>query len=207
MRVAEAADGRAALASMARNEPDLVVLDIGMPGMDGFQTCRAIREGSDVPILFLTARDDEIDRVLSFELGGDDHVCKPFSPRELVLRLRAILKRRDPLPSPPELRVDDVVCHADLVMIPAQHSCSLGGKPVSLTGTEFGVLLCLLRAPAQIRTRGQLIAAVYGPNTSLSDRTIDSHLRNIRQKALALGYDDVIETIHGVGVKLGPCSA
>jgi len=200
MRVTEHADGKSALSKLTSDAPDLVVLDIGMPGMDGFQTCREIRQHSQVPILFLTARDDEIDRVLSFELGGDDHVSKPFSPRELLLRIRAILRRRDVVDTR-----EEVLRFEDLEMIPAQHLCRLDGRNVSLTGIEFGVLATLLRAPAQIRSRNQIIEAVYGSNTNLSDRTVDSHLRNIRQKALALGYDDIIETVHGIGVKLGRC--
>ena len=200
LTVAEAQDGAAALALLPSARPDLIILDIGMPELDGLETCREVRKTSDVPILFLTARDDEIDRVLSFELGGDDHVTKPFSPRELVLRVRAILKRQS-VPS----EAQEKLSFADLTMVPSSHSCTLGGINLPLTGTEYGVLKTLLGGSARVFTRNQLIEAVYGPNTSLSDRTLDSHLRNIRQKAQALGYGDVIETVHGVGVRLGTC--
>jgi two-component system OmpR family response regulator len=197
----EAANGQAGIAKMATLRPDLIVLDIGMPEMDGFQTCKAIRRSSDVPILFLTARDDEIDRVLGFELGADDFVAKPFSPRELVLRIKAILARAKPA------QVATTLQNGALSMDKAAHSALLNGEELVLTGIEYNVLYALLQAPERVLSRAQLIAAVYGPNTYLSDRTVDSHIRNIRQKSQTLGYSDVIVTVHGVGVRLGGCNA
>ena len=197
--VKEAANGQAALAALPRVQPHLMVLDIGMPEMDGFETCKAIRRKSDLPILFLTARDEEIDRVLGFELGADDFVPKPFSPRELVLRIKAILARARGVQEP------ETLSHRDLTMEKGAHTAQIADAALVLTGIEFSVLYALLQAPGRVLSRNQLIDAVYGPNTYLSDRTVDSHIRNIRHKAAALGCSDVIATVHGVGVKLGAC--
>ena len=199
MAVSEASNGQAALAALPTVQPELMVLDVGMPEMDGFETCKAIRRSYTLPILFLTARDEEIDRVLGFELGADDFVPKPFSPRELVLRIKAILARAKGGGDPTALM------HNDLSIDKPKHEAHLGEDPLVLTGIEYGVLHALLQAPDRVLSRNQLIAAVYGANTYLSDRTVDSHNRNVRQKAAALGYPDVIATVHGVGVKLGTC--
>lgn len=197
---AEAATGLEALTRFADQIADLVVLDIGMPDMDGLETCRELRRTSAVPILFLTARDDEIDRILGFQLGGDDYVTKPFSPRELVLRIRAILAR-----SAASVAVDKTTTVDDLQLDEDGHRCTLAEAGMQLTGIEFSVLLVLAKAPDRVFSRTQLIERVYGQNTYLSGRTVDSHIRNIRQKARALGYPDLIQTVHGVGVKLGLC--
>ena len=194
----EAANGQTALTHIGREAIDLVVLDIGMPQMDGFDCCKAIRASSRVPILFLTAQEDEVDRVLGFQLGADDFVPKPFSPRELVLRIKAILARGVPSRT-------EALIHGDLVLNAASHSCVLGGAEMALTATEFSLLEMFLRAPQQVFDRNQLITGIYGPNSALSGRTLDSHLRNLRAKATALGCDDLIATIHGVGLKLGQC--
>lgn len=194
----EAANGQAALTEVARSSIDLVVLDIGMPHMDGFECCKAIRAKSTVPVLFLTAQEDEVDRVLGFQLGADDFVPKPFSPRELVLRIKAILARGKPL-------VDNILRHGDLTLHPSAHHCTLGEEVMALTAREFAVLELLLRSPQQVFDRNQLISGVYGPNSDLSGRTLDSHVRNLRAKATALGCDDLIATIHSVGLKLGSC--
>lgn len=194
----EAANGQAALTKLARETVDLVVLDIGMPRMDGFECCKAIRATSNVPVLFLTAQEDEVDRVLGFQLGADDFVPKPFSPRELVLRIKAILARGKPM-------ADEALHHGDLALHAASHHCALGSAPMALTAREFAVLELLLRAPQQVFDRNQLISAVYGPHSDVSGRTLDSHIRNLRAKAAALGCDDLIATIHSVGLKLGSC--
>ncbi|RLJ59548.1 two-component system OmpR family response regulator [Litoreibacter meonggei] len=200
MQVSEATNGAAALIAQRRNPADLIVLDIGMPELDGFETCQALRKFSKVPVLFLTARDDEIDRVLGFQLGGDDYVTKPFSPRELVLRIKAILSR---------VRADDELSqskHGDLVLKHNAHEAILGSQELELTSIEFSVLTALVSRPDQVFTRDQLITAVYGHNVTLSDRTVDSHVRNLRQKARKVGYVDIIRTIHGVGLRLGTCT-
>lgn len=199
MRTTEASNGRAALTHVGRETIDLVLMDIGMPQMDGFECCKAIRARSNLPILFLTAQDDEIDRVLGFQLGADDFVAKPFSPRELVLRIRAILARgRLTVPE----RMQNGVLELDI----AGHACRIGGADMDLTATEFQLLGTLLRRPDQVHDRSTLIQALYGANTTLSGRTIDSHVRNIRAKAAQNGCQDIITTVHGVGLKLGACT-
>ncbi|WP_282121315.1 response regulator transcription factor [Ruegeria atlantica] len=199
-RTTEASTGQDALEVFSNTPADLVVLDIGMPEMDGLEACRELRKSSTVPILFLTARDDEIDRILGFQLGGDDYVTKPFSPRELVLRVKAILARSADIKSP-----DDVTVFQDLQLDHSAHRCTLAEAEVQLTGIEFAVLSILAKTPSRVYARAHLIELVYGHNTYLSGRTVDSHIRNIRQKARTLGYPDLIQTVHGVGVKLGVC--
>ncbi|MEP1968017.1 MAG: response regulator transcription factor [Marinomonas sp.] len=196
---AEASNGQSAVTHVTREDIDLVVLDIGMPQMDGFDCCKQIRMHSNVPILFLTAQDDEVDRVLGFQLGADDFVSKPFSPRELVLRIKAILARGKSAPV-------SALSHGALSMDSLRHSCSIAGMELGLTATEFSLLAILLATPEQVYDRNQLIQQIYGPNSTMSGRTVDSHLRNIRGKAKELGCRDILVTVHGVGVKLGPCS-
>ncbi|WP_299838713.1 response regulator transcription factor [uncultured Paracoccus sp.] len=197
--VITAADGSQALTHAAREIPDLIVLDVGLPEMDGFETCRRLRARSEVPILFLTARDDEIDRVLGLELGADDYVTKPFSPRELVARVRAIL-RRSAAPAAPA-RLD----HGRLSLDAHTRSCRVGTKEVALTATEFGLLLRLMRDPARLTPRAELVAGIWGARSLISDRTLDSHLRNLRRKLAEKGCAEAIDTVHGQGMRMGPC--
>lgn len=199
LRSVEAANGRAALTEFGRGQVDLVVLDIGMPGMDGFAVCKELRARSDVPILFLTAQDEEVERILGFELGADDFVGKPFSPRELMLRIRAILARG-------KLASEKTLAHGRLVLNPGLHQAHLGAEALSLTATEFSLLSFLFHHKGQVFDRNRLIDAVYGGNVHLSGRTVDSHIRNIRAKAADLGCADIIETVRGVGVRLGSCA-
>ncbi len=202
MTVTEARDGREGLARFAADKPDLIILDIGMPELDGLEVCRQIRKSSNVPILFLTARDDEIDRVLGLEIGGDDYVTKPFSPRELVARVNVILRRvtvRDMDEKPVAL------AQGALSIDPAQHVAAFAGAPLRLTAIEFGILKAFLNRPTAVFSREQIMSAAYQLNIQVSDRTIDSHIRNIRAKLAAVACDNVIETIHGVGFKLGRC--
>lgn len=194
-----ASDGQLALTHTARENPDLIVLDIGLPELDGFEVCRRIRMKSDVPILFLTARDDEIDRILGLEMGADDYVIKPFSPRELVARVRTILKRTHGASR------DTLLRHGALAIDPARHACQANGIDVSLTATEFALLHQLIERPGQVRSRAQLIEAVWGLRSPVSDRTLDSHLRNLRRKLGDAGFGDAVETVHGVGMRLGRC--
>jgi two-component system OmpR family response regulator len=198
----EAADGEAALAEIALSAPDLVVLDINMPRMDGIEVCRRIRAQGDLPVLFLSSRDDEIDRVLGMELGADDYVVKPFSPREVVARVAAILRRMARRPAPPT---------------PGRFACGRlsldadgwrahwGEIEVPLTVTEFSIVRTLADAPRRVFTRDAIIDRVHGPGFAMTDRTIDSHIRNLRAKFAAAGGTDVIETRAGVGYQLGPC--
>ncbi|SMY06147.1 response regulator transcription factor [Flavimaricola marinus] len=197
--VVEAADGAAGLAA-ALEGPDLVVLDIGLPEMDGREVCRQLRKTSEVPVLFLTAEGDEIDRVVGLELGADDYVTKPFSPRELVARCRAILKRAAPVAAEAE-----GVAHGVLALDRGRHEARVGPVSVPLTAREMEILERLIARPDQVIPRPTLVDLVYGTNVHVSDRTVDSHLRNLRAKLAGAGCPDAIETVHGVGVRMGPC--
>ena len=204
MQVVEATDGVEALARAAETKPDLVVLDINMPAMDGLEVCRRLRAESEVPILFLSSRDDEIDRVLGIEMGADDYVVKPFSPREVVARSNAIL-RRTAGRSGGETTASLQVTHGMLSLDSDAWEARWATTPVSLTVTEFGLLKALSSAPGRIFTRDNLIDHLRGPGFAVTDRTIDSHIRNLRRKFSEVGGNDVIETRTGVGYRLGPC--
>ena len=204
MKTAAVSDGAAALRAIERRTPDLVVLDIGMPEMDGLEVCRRLRQTSNVPVLFLSARDEEIDRILGLEIGGDDYVTKPFSPRELVARVNVILRRLSPRNG--EAKAGPAaLSQGGLLLDPEQHVATFSGTPLKLTAIEFGILRAFLARPTSVFNREQLMRAAYQLNIQVSDRTIDSHIRNIRAKLAALNCDNVIETIHGVGFKLGRC--
>lgn len=203
MTISTAQNGQEALRLFDRNLHQLVVLDIGMPEMDGLEVCRQIRKTSDTPILFLSARDEEIDRILGLEIGGDDYVTKPFSPRELVARVNAILRRARPAPA----AATKTVSQGGLTIDPDAHSVSFAGQAVSLTALEFAILRTLMARPGSVFTRDLILDAAYAGNIHVADRTIDSHIRNIRAKMSAAGCDTVIETVHGVGFKLGRCEA
>ena len=204
MSVTEARDGKEALARFASDRPDLIVLDIGMPEFDGLDVCREIRKSSDVPILFLSARDDEIDRILGLEIGGDDYVTKPFSPRELVARVNVILRRMSTR-NGNATAATTALTQGSLSIDPEQHAATFAGTPLRLTAIEFGILRAFLTRPASVFNREQIMSAAYQLNIQVSDRTIDSHIRNIRAKLAAVNCDNVIETVHGVGFKLGRC--
>jgi two-component system OmpR family response regulator len=204
--ISTAENGKEALRQFDRNVHELVVLDIGMPEMDGLEVCRQIRKSSDTPILFLSARDEEIDRILGLEIGGDDYVTKPFSPRELVARVNAILRRvrNTPAPAPTVTRA---ISHGGLVIDPDARTAVFLATPVSLTALEFAILRTLLARPGFVFTRELILDAAYAGNIHVADRTIDSHVRNIRAKMSIAGCESAIETVHGVGFKLGRCEA
>jgi two-component system OmpR family response regulator len=206
MAISIAQNGKEALRQFDRNVHDLIVLDIGMPEMDGLEVCRQIRKTSDTPILFLSARDEEIDRVLGLEIGGDDYVTKPFSPRELVARVNAILRRTQNSPAPTTAAAKQMT-HGGLSISPDERTAAFLGTPVSLTALEFSILRTLLARPGFVFTRELILDAAYAGNIHVADRTIDSHVRNIRAKVATAGCDSVIETVHGVGFKLGRCEA
>jgi two-component system, OmpR family, response regulator len=202
----EAEDGGAALAVVQRQPPDLVILDINMPRMDGIETCRRLRTTGDLPILFLSSRDDEIDRILGIELGADDYVTKPFSPREVVARVMAILRRT--AGRPPEVASAAApLSHGQLMLDPDGWQASWAGTAVSLTATEFGILRTLATMPSKVFSRDAIIDRLHGPGFAITDRTIDSHVRNLRAKFAQVGADDVIETRAGIGYRLGTCRA
>ena len=199
-----AADGEQALARFAAEAPALVVLDILMPELDGVEVCRRLRadpRGRTTPIVFLSSKDDEIDRIVGLEVGGDDYLAKPFSPRELVARVRAILRR---VSAPPE-KTAPPLKHGRLALDAERYQARWDGRELVLTLTEFGILRTLLRRPGRVCTRDALMNEAYELHKIVSDRTIDSHVRRVRAKLAAVGADP-IETVHGIGYKLGPCT-
>ncbi len=206
MAVIEAGDGEEALAQAAAHAPDLVVLDITMPRMDGLEVCRRLRAEGDTPILFLSSRDDEIDRVLGIELGGDDYVVKPFSPREVVARAGAILRRSSARAAPPSAP-SALFERGGLSLDREGWSARWQGSEVALTVSEFTLLAALAGAPGRFLSRDQLIDQLHGPGFAISERTIDSHIRNLRRKFTDAGCGDLVETRAGVGYRLGPCGS
>jgi two-component system OmpR family response regulator len=198
----EAADGEAALASVAARAPDIVLLDINMPRMDGLEVCRRLRAQGDLPVLFLSSRDDEIDRIIGIELGADDYVTKPFSPREVVARVQAVLRRtatRPPVVAVPAIR------HGRLTLDLDGWRAEWAGEEVQLTLTEFSILRTLAAHPAKVFSRDAIIDRLHGPGFAITDRTIDSHVRNLRAKFAAVGAVDLVETRAGIGYRLGSC--
>ncbi len=193
-----ARDGAECLSVYGQDPADLIILDIGMPELDGLEVCRALRKVSEVPILFLTARDEEIDRIVGFEIGGDDYVAKPFSPRELVGRVRAILKRANARPEP----ATEATSWGALALDRDTHEARFGATRLGLTAREFEIIATLISRPRHVHSRERIMRAAYGGNIHVSDRTIDSHVRNIRAKLAAAGAVEVIETVHGVGFRL-----
>ena len=203
MEISEAGDGEAALREIERARPDLLVLDINMPRMDGLEVCRRVRAGGDLPILFLSSRDDEIDRVVGLELGADDYVVKPFSPREVVARVNAILKRGARTVT--EAGAKGPLVHNKLRLDPEAWEAHWAGGDVPVTVTEFQLLLLLASLPSKVFTRDAIIDRLHGPGFAITDRTIDSHIRNLRHKFASHGGTDLIETRPGVGYRIGRC--
>ncbi len=196
--VIAAGDGAAALALVRARRPDALVLDLGLPRVDGLDVIRAVRRDSRVPILILSARGDETDRVAGLELGADDYVVKPFSPRELVARVRAVLRRADAVPL-----ADERIETGDLVLDLVRRRVTVAGRAVTLTPTEFELLATLAREPGRVWTRSQLLDAVHGFSLETYERAIDGHIRNLRRK---LEPDETaaryVRTVHGVGYAL-----
>ncbi|WP_232475991.1 response regulator transcription factor [Flavisphingomonas formosensis] len=201
----EAEDGEAAIAAVAAHEPDLVILDINMPKMDGLEVCRQLRRDGDMPILFLSSRDDEIDRVIGIELGADDYVVKPFSPREVVARVMAILRRTAAHP-PATDQATSVIRHGQLLLDLDGWRATWSGDEIPLTVTEFSILRTLASMPAKVFSRDAIIDRLHGPGFAITDRTIDSHVRNLRAKFAEAGGGDLIETRAGIGYRLGTCT-
>ncbi|QUD87414.1 response regulator transcription factor [Phenylobacterium montanum] len=201
----EAEDGEAALSLIAQARPDLVVLDINLPRMTGLEVCRRVRAESELPILFLSSRDDEIDRVLGIELGADDYVVKPFSPREVTARVAAILRRATSRPTAPAAEPGALITQGRLTLDLEAWSARWAGEEAALTVTEFSLLRALAAAPTKVFTRDAIIDRLHGPGFAVTDRTIDSHIRNLRAKFARMGGHDVVETRPGIGYRLGPC--
>jgi two-component system OmpR family response regulator len=196
----EAEDGRRAITRFTETAPDLIVLDVLLPELDGTEVCRTIRQTSRVPILFLSSKDDEVDRVVGLEIGGDDYLVKPFSPRELVARVKAILRRDHSEPAAPGslLRHGRLALDLDAVRV------TWDGQEVALTATEVGILRTLLRRPGAVVSRDSLMDGAYAVERVVSDRTIDSHIRRVRAKFAAVGAQP-IETLPGFGYRLSAC--
>lgn len=195
--VRAAGDGKMALAVARAEKPDLVVLDLGLPGMDGLDVCRALRRESNVPIVMLTARGEESDKLVGLELGADDYVTKPFSPKELVARVRAVLRRMESASVPAEMiRASDITLDVQRMHI------AVGERAVELTPTEFQLLATLARQPGRIFTRAQLLDAVRGVAIESYERAIDAHVKNIRRKIEPDSREPrYILTVYGVGYK------
>jgi two-component system alkaline phosphatase synthesis response regulator PhoP len=196
-RVVAAGDGRTALAAARRERPDLIVLDLNLPGMDGLEVCRALRRESDVPIIMLTARVAEADRLVGLELGADDYVTKPFSPRELVARVRAVLRRvRGGVHQPGLIRVGDLEIDVH------GHRVTRDGDRIRLTRTEFDLLVALAQHPGQAFTREQLLDRLHGVAYDGYDRSVDAHVKNLRQKIEPdPGEPRYVLTVYGVGYR------
>jgi DNA-binding response OmpR family regulator len=195
--VITATDGPSALTAVRVRRPDILVLDLGLPGMDGLDVARAIRRDSTLPIIMLTARDDELDRVLGLEIGADDYVTKPFSPRELVARVRAIMRRVDRQDEP-----GDRIMVGDVSIDVGRMRVAVAGRTVELTATEFQLLTALARQPGRIFTRSQLLDAIHGVTFESYERAIDAHVKNLRRKLEAdASRPKYVLTVYGVGYR------
>ncbi len=193
-------DGEEALRELGRHPVDLAVLDIKMPRMDGMELLEKIRERDNLPIIFLTSKDDEIDQVLGLRMGADDYITKPFSQRLLIERIRTVLRRRDGTID--EDKSSETLHRGELTLDPVRHLCTWKGREVSLTVTEFLLIEALARRPGHVKNRDQLIDAAYGEHIYVDDRTIDSHIKRLRRKFKEVdsGFAE-IETLYGVGYR------
>ncbi|MBL4803690.1 MAG: response regulator transcription factor [Alphaproteobacteria bacterium] len=198
-------DGEAGLKGILEGSPDLVVLDIKMPRMNGMEVLEKLRETSDIPVIFLTSKDDEIDEVLGLRMGADDYITKPFSQRLLIERIRSLLRRhsmRSNTAPAGDAADDDKYVYGPLEMDDARHICTWHGKPVNLTVTEYLLLKSMAGRPGIVRNRDQLIDMAYGENIYVDDRTVDSHIKRLRKKFKNIDPDfNQIETLYGVGYK------
>jgi two-component system response regulator ChvI len=196
-------DGEAALKALTENPPDLAVLDIKMPRMDGMELLRRLRDQSELPVIFLTSKDEEQDEAAGLSLGADDYITKPFSQRLLLARIRAILRRAGPAPahgSEPQSGDAPSIERGRLTMDPARHRVTWDGKPVSLTVTEFLILEALATRPGVIKSRNQLMDAAYPDDVFVDDRTVDSHIKRLRRKFRSVDSEfGAIETLYGAG--------
>jgi DNA-binding response OmpR family regulator len=197
--VRTAGDGPAALERARALAPDLVVLDLGLPGLDGLDVARQLRRSSRVPVIILTARGDELDRIIGLELGADDYLVKPFSPRELVARVRAVLRRVDERDAAGD---DEPIVRGDVVVDPARRRVTVVGRPVDLTPTEFDLLAHLARQPGRVFTRAQLLTAIHGVAVESYERAVDAHVKNLRRKLEPdPRHPRYVLTAHGIGYR------
>ena len=195
-RVVSAGDGHSALSMARREKPDLIVLDLLLPGMDGREVCRILRTESDVPIIMLTALSEESDQIVGLEIGADDYIVKPFSPRALVARVRALLRRVQG-----GVKVPAVIREGELEINAEHYTATWKGEPLHLTPSEFDLLALLARHPGQTMTRQQLMDDLYGGAASSVDRSVDSHVKNLRRKLESVSNKRFIETVYGVGYR------
>lgn len=198
-----AGDGKTAVEQAQSYKPDLILLDLNLPELDGLEVCRIVRKESNVPIIMLTARDEEVDKVVGLEIGADDYVTKPFSPRELAARVSAVLRRYRE-----GLKKGEQIVAGELRLDPDKHEAVYSGQPLSLTAAEFKLLSVLARNPGRVCTRLQLMDSAFGESYEGYERTIDAHIKNIRQKLAKVAPDSTnpLATVRGVGYKLEePC--
>ncbi|MCZ6604270.1 MAG: response regulator transcription factor [Alphaproteobacteria bacterium] len=196
-------DGAEALEGLLANPPDLAVLDIKMPRMDGIELLNRLHQKVKIPVIFLTSKDEEVDEVLGFRMGADDYITKPFSQRLLIERIRAILRRQDAREEiGPGMDAGEVSVRGKLVVDPQRHLCSWDDKEISLTVTEFLILMALAQRPGHVKSREQLMDAAYGENIYVDDRTVDSHIKRLRRKFKAVDPEFAqIETLYGIGYR------
>jgi two-component system OmpR family response regulator len=191
--------GREAAEIARRSSPGLIVLDVGLPDIDGFEVCRMVRTFSQVPVIFLTSRSDEIDRVVGLEIGGDDYVVKPFSPRELLARIKAIRRRNDrPEAARPADQTENRLCYGSITIDPEKFRVECGGREIVLTAQEFKLLELLVKHPGRVFTREQVLNRAWGDGGLVADRTIDVHVKSLRRK---FGKFEFIETVRGIGYR------
>lgn len=200
--VISAQDGQAALDRIEADRPDLVVLDLMLPVVDGWQVCRETRARSDLPILMLTARDDDVDKIVGLELGADDYMTKPFNPRELVARVRAILRRTGKSSEDTSVQTDEPLAVGDLVINPASRVATAAGQPLDLRAKEFDLLHTLADHQGNVLSREQLLNLVWGFDFYGQTRTIDVHVAHLRARLEEAGSSTIIETVWGIGYKL-----
>jgi two-component system response regulator ChvI len=199
-------DGAAALTALTASPPDLAILDIKMPRMDGLELLRRLRQAQDLPVIFLTSKDEEIDELMGLNAGADDYIRKPFSQRLLLERVRAVLRRAEgkgaAAPANGEAAKKEALTRGKLALDPQRHECTWDGKPVRLTVTEFLILQALAQRPGFVKSRDSLMDAAYDDQVYVDDRTIDSHIKRLRKKFKAVADDfDAIETLYGVGYR------
>lgn len=201
-RVTIIGSGDQAAAQVRKSSPDLILLDIMLPIMDGMAVCREIRRFSNIPIIMITAKVEEIDRLLGLEIGADDYICKPFSPREVVARVKAVLRRTTPDPFSCS-NINGAVLLGAIEVDQANHQVKINGKELDLTPSEFRLLQILISQPNRVFSRDELLAKVQGYDFEGYDRTIDSHIKNLRKKiAIYLPNQDIIITVYGLGYKM-----
>jgi len=202
-RIMTYSDGASALEGFKTNAPDLAILDIKMPRMDGMELLQRLRHKSDIPVIFLTSKEEEVDEVLALKVGADDFIRKPFSQRLLLERVKVLLRRATPKDSSGlKMPVENALDRGELHVDPKRHTCTWMGKSVALTVTEFLLLQLLASRPGVVKNRNALMDAAYGDDIHVEDRTIDSHIKRVRQKfRIVDGSFDMIDTLYGVGYR------